>query len=39
MFDLEDIIYGFFLSICSVLITIIVIDYVFKIGIMIRVRL
>jgi hypothetical protein len=36
MIDLEDFIYGFFLSVSSVLITIIVFDYVFNIGILVR---
>jgi hypothetical protein len=36
MVDLEDFIYGFFLSVSSVLITIIIIDYVFNIGILVR---
>lgn len=36
MIDLEDFIYGFFLSVSSVLITIIIFDYVYNIGILVR---
>jgi hypothetical protein len=36
MINLDDFLYGFFLSVSSVLITIIIFDYVFNIGILVR---
>lgn len=36
MVNLEDFLYGFFLSVSSILITIIVFDYMFNVGILVR---
>jgi hypothetical protein len=36
MIDFEEFLYGFFLSVSSILITIIIFDYVYNIGILVR---